>query len=245
MHDEHAVLVLVDLGPLMLCTHFVDGERRERQLCLEQEQLVFGGPLHIEPQDLAGGARRAREAGLGDCGRLGLAVDEGCHRDGHGLGVLRAVPASCGWGILAGAGTWRSLVAHLLWEQGVGGSNPPVPTITAQRAGVAQLARASAFQAEGRGFEARLPLHFFPPVTPDASVTLRRARSSAGQSIGLLIRRSQVRILPGAPVPSVRSRSCSRCTPPLRCLNAPPPADTTTRLVNRLPQGGTSSGDLQ
>gem|GEM_PF-6681414 len=27
-------------------------------------------------------------------------------------------------------------------------------------AGVAQLARASAFQAEGRGFESRLPLHF-------------------------------------------------------------------------------------
>jgi hypothetical protein len=23
---------------------------------------------------------------------------------------------------------WRSLVAHLLWEQGVGGSNPLIPT---------------------------------------------------------------------------------------------------------------------
>ncbi len=40
---------------------------------------------------------------------------------------------------LPGAGTWRSLVAHLLWEQGVGGSNPPVPTTTAVWAGVAQL----------------------------------------------------------------------------------------------------------
>ena len=29
-------------------------------------------------------------------------------------------------------------------------------------AGVAQSARASAFQAEGRGFEPRLPLHFSP-----------------------------------------------------------------------------------
>ena len=29
-------------------------------------------------------------------------------------------------------------------------------------AGVAQLARASAFQAEGREFESRLPLHLFP-----------------------------------------------------------------------------------
>jgi hypothetical protein len=40
-----------------------------------------------------------------------------------------------------------------------GGSNPP-PTIgsEARNAGVAQLARASAFQAEGRGFESRLPL---------------------------------------------------------------------------------------
>ncbi len=30
-------------------------------------------------------------------------------------------------------------------------------------AGVAQLARASAFQAEGRGFESLHPLHFFIP----------------------------------------------------------------------------------
>ena len=36
------------------------------------------------------------------------------------------------------------------------GSNPRLTTI----AGVAQLARASAFQAEGRGFEPRFPLHF-------------------------------------------------------------------------------------
>ena len=28
----------------------------------------------------------------------------------------------------AAAGAWRSLVAHLLWEQGVAGSNPAVPT---------------------------------------------------------------------------------------------------------------------
>jgi hypothetical protein len=26
-------------------------------------------------------------------------------------------------------GTWRSLVAHMLGVHGVGGSNPPVPTI--------------------------------------------------------------------------------------------------------------------
>lgn len=30
-------------------------------------------------------------------------------------------------GTLPAFGTWRSLVAHLLWEQGVAGSNPVVP----------------------------------------------------------------------------------------------------------------------
>ncbi len=27
-------------------------------------------------------------------------------------------------------GMWRSLAAHLLWEQGVGSSNLPIPTTT-------------------------------------------------------------------------------------------------------------------
>src|SRR5712664_1146346 len=30
-------------------------------------------------------------------------------------------------------GVWRSPVAHLLWEQGVGGSNPLTPTIPTSR----------------------------------------------------------------------------------------------------------------
>ena len=38
-----------------------------------------------------------------------------------------------------------------------GGSNPPLST---NFAGIAQLARARAFQARGRGFESRFPLHF-------------------------------------------------------------------------------------
>ena len=33
---------------------------------------------------------------------------------------------------LSGIGTWRSLVARLLWEQDVAGSNPVVPTIGSQ-----------------------------------------------------------------------------------------------------------------
>ena len=35
-------------------------------------------------------------------------------------------------------GAWRSLVAHLLWEQGVGGSNPLAPTTHAVLARGAQ-----------------------------------------------------------------------------------------------------------
>ncbi len=39
------------------------------------------------------------------------------------------------------------------------GSNPSLTTRSFLWAGIAQLARASAFQAEGRGFESRFPLH--------------------------------------------------------------------------------------
>ena len=49
-----------------------------------------------------------------------------------------------------------------------GGSNPPLPILINFRlvelAGIAQLARAAAFQAEGRGFESRFPLHLFAGV---------------------------------------------------------------------------------
>ncbi len=83
-------------------------------------------------------------------------------------------------------------LAHLLWEQGVEGSNPFAPT-SGTGAGIAQLARAMAFQAVGRGFESRFPLQ------------ITGACSSVGQSNGLLSRGSRVRILPGAPVENVVS----------------------------------------
>jgi DNA-binding response OmpR family regulator len=35
--------------------------------------------------------------------------------------------------LAGGSGAWRSLVAHLLWEQDVGGSNPLAPTTAARR----------------------------------------------------------------------------------------------------------------
>ena len=42
-----------------------------------------------------------------------------------------------------------------------GGSNPPLSTISPGKRGNSSMARASAFQAEGCGFESRFPLHFF------------------------------------------------------------------------------------
>ena len=78
-----------------------------------------------------------------------------------------------------------------------GGSNPPLPTslwVDWRRAGIAQLARASAFQAEGRGFESRFPLHSAIEKN-EAS----RPRSSGGQSASLVRTRSPVQIRSWAP----------------------------------------------
>ena len=85
-------------------------------------------------------------------------------------------------------------LAHLLWEQGVEGSNPFAPT-SRNRCGNSSAGRAMAFQAVGRGFESRFPLQY------------TGACSSVGQSNGLLSRGSRVRILPGAPVDNNGERS--------------------------------------
>lgn len=49
-------------------------------------------------------------------------------------------------------------LAHLVWDQGVEGSNPFAPTILV---GVAQLVRASDCGPEGRGFDSHRPPHHF------------------------------------------------------------------------------------
>ena len=60
------------------------------------------------------------------------------------------------------SGRSAAWLAHLLWEQGVEGSNPFAPTIRNPEGfrGNSSVGRATAFQAVGRGFESRFPLQF-------------------------------------------------------------------------------------
>ena len=82
-------------------------------------------------------------------------------------------------------GVQRSLAAHLLWEQGAGGSNPLTPTFFA---GIAQLVEHQ---------PSKLVVAGSRPVS--RSNVISRACGSIGQSNGLLIRRLGVRFPPGAP----------------------------------------------
>ena len=40
---------------------------------------------------------------------------------------MGALSITVAWAYTRFIGAWRSLVAHLLWEQGVAGSNPAAP----------------------------------------------------------------------------------------------------------------------
>src|SRR5262245_21599128 len=66
-----------------------------------------------------------------------------------------------------------------------GGSNPPPSTIISIVNGLrgnSSVARASAFQAEGRGFESRFPLHLFAPPVGRRS-RLRRQQAAARRKL--------------------------------------------------------------
>ena len=56
---------------------------------------------------------------------------------------------------------WRSLVAHLLWEQGVAGSNPAIPTIQVQK----QNVRAAGYEPIDTVYEADFE---YPVVVVDS-----------------------------------------------------------------------------
>ena len=68
-------------------------------------------------------------------------------------------------------------LAHLLWEQGVEGSNPFAPTnrMPESFCGNSSVGRAAAFQAVGRGFESRFPLQFCEKRTDALVAQLDRA----------------------------------------------------------------------
>ena len=57
---------------------------------------------------------------------------------------------------------------------GFRGSTPLLTTTKSQDAGVAQLARASAFQAEGRGFESLHPLHYDKNTHKNLNINLQK-----------------------------------------------------------------------
>ena len=48
-------------------------------------------------------------------------------RESHKLQIVGSTPATSIFGV------WRSLVAHLVWDQGVQGSNPCTPTSLTKR----------------------------------------------------------------------------------------------------------------
>ena len=132
--QREELLVLLDLGALPGVHRVFDGQGVQAEAGLQGDHLVLGGVDEVEPDEGRGVAAGA--GGLLERQRLGDALPVPVHGDGrlHGTsgfaaGAADTCPGAAGCDILRRRrGTWRSLVAHLLWEQGAGGSNPPVPT---------------------------------------------------------------------------------------------------------------------
>jgi hypothetical protein len=102
-----------------------------------------------------------------------------CKGRGEGCGVVGVSPCFRLFSYLCGPpGSCRSGQTGLTVNQvalAYGGSNPPLPTRGSSSAG-----RASAFQAEGRGFESRLPLRSKPvPISSSPSQNPLRAAKAA------------------------------------------------------------------
>ena len=82
---------------------------------------------------------------------------------------------------LCSVGMWRSLVARLLWEQDVAGSNPVIPTIRLPAmCAHGSTDRASDFYSDGCRFESCWARHFFVQVSsclfPKISGSLKNLR---------------------------------------------------------------------
>src|SRR5579885_1049020 len=65
-----------------------------------------------------------------------------------------------------GRGAWRSLVAHLLWEQDVGGSNPLAPTIRGGRMARARIFRPAKTAMQSGRAQTRQWVLEYEPATP-------------------------------------------------------------------------------
>src|SRR5439155_18888119 len=68
---------------------------------------------------------------------------------------LHALPEATRTGATLGDGAWRSLVAHLLWEQDVGGSNPLAPTIVGAPLGDTPILQGASNRWRGRASSGR------------------------------------------------------------------------------------------
>ena len=80
------------------------------------------------------------------------------------------------------------------------GSNPSLSTTSSTprevRAGIAQLARARAFQARGRGFESRFPLQIAKTIAADVAQSVERILGKDEVTSSILVIGSTFPMLP-------------------------------------------------